>query len=115
MKSVAAKVTVVSSVPATAMAARVGASFTAAVLTCTCTAEADVVVPSCALIVNAFKVPLAWAAGVHPRLSPVPTNVVPAVTATPSLVSVPVLTASIRNRSASPSTSAASAAAARVA
>ena len=92
-----------------------GASFTATTTTCTGTAVADASAPSQAFTVNAASVPFAFAAGVHPRLSPVLTVVLPAVTATPPLVSVPVLTASIRKAKPLLSTSASSAAAARAA
>ena len=57
-------------------------------------------------------VPFAFATGVQTRLSPFDSSVVPAVTACPSLVSVPELTASIRKLRLTPSTSASSAAAA---
>ena len=91
-----------------------GASFTAATTTCTCTAVAEGSAPSHAFTVNAASVPFAFAAGVHPRLSPLLTVVLPAVTATPPLVSVPVLTASIRKANPLLSPSASSAAAASV-
>ena len=71
--------------------------------------------PSHALIVNALKVPFAFAAGVHTRSCPVDSSVVPASTAEPLLVSVPVVTASTRKLSVSPSTSASFAAAASAA
>ena len=61
MKSVAAKVTVVSSVPATAMAARVGASLAAARVTVT-VAAADESAPSEAVTVNVLA-PFSFAAG----------------------------------------------------
>ena len=93
----------------------VGASFTAVTVTCTWIAVAEVVVPSHALIVNALKVPLAFAAGVHTRSCPVASSVVPASTANPPAVSVPVVTASTRKLNVSPSTSASFAAAASVA
>jgi hypothetical protein len=98
-----------------AKAPQIGASFTAVTATCTWTALAEAKAPSQALIVNAFTVPFAFAAGVHTRLSPVPRSVLPAVTATPPLVKVPVLTASTRKLTALPSASASSAAAASVA
>ena len=94
--------------------AKVGASFTAATATLTCTALAEASAPSQALIVNAFTVPFAFAAGVHTNDSPVPSSVVPATTATPPLVSVPVVTASIRKLNAVPSASASFAAPASV-
>ena len=97
----------------------VGASFTLATVTCTCTAVEDASEPSYALTVNALSVPLAFDAGVHWSFSPVPTVVVPAVTAAHAepvhFESVPVLTASIRNESGSLSASAASDAAKSVA
>ena len=93
----------------------VGASFAAVTVTCTWIAVAEGVVPSHALIVNALKVPFAFVAGVHTSDSPVPSSVVPSTTAEPLLVSVPVVTASTRKLSVSPSTSASFAAAASVA
>ena len=62
MKSVAAKVKVVSSVPATAMAARVGASFTALTVTVT-VALAESAAPSFTLNVK-LSAPFASAVGV---------------------------------------------------
>ena len=104
-----------SSVMATlAGAITVGASFTAEISTETCTALADANWPSQALTVNAFKVPLAFDAGVHTKLSPLDSRVVPAVTTSPPFVRVPELTASIRKLRESPSTSASFAAAASV-
>ena len=97
----------------------VGASFTAAAVTFTCTAGDEKSEPSEAVTVNALSVPLAFAAGVHCSFSPVPTVVVPAVTAAQAepfhFSSVPVLTASIRNDTGSLSASAAFDAAKRVA
>ena len=91
-----------------------GASFTAVTTTCTGTAVAEGSAPSHAFTENAASVPFAFAAGVHTRLSPLLTVVLPAVTATPPLVSVPVLTASIRKANPLLSPSASSAAAASV-
>ena len=91
-----------------------GASFTAVTTTCTGTAAAEASAPSQAFTVNAASVPCAFAAGVHTRLSPVLTVVLPTVTATPPLVSVPVFTASIRKANPLLSPSASSAAAASV-
>src|SRR2546425_286755 len=90
-------------------------AFTGATLTLTGTALADAAVPSYALTMKALSVPLALAAGVQTQLSPLLNNVVPGVTAIPPLVNVPLLTASTRNESASPSTSVSSAAAANIA
>ena len=66
-------------------------------------------------MVKAFSVPLAFAAGVHTSDSAVPSSVVPADTANPSLVNDPVLTASTRKPTTAPSASASSAAVANVA
>ena len=63
------------------LTASVGASFTAATATLTCTALAEAKAPSHALIVNAFRVPFAFAAGAQRSVSPALTSVVPAVTA----------------------------------
>jgi len=98
--------------------AKVGASFAAATATCTWTALAEAKAPSHALIVSAFTVPFAFAAGVQRSVSPALTSVVPAVTAPHALPlpfsSVPVVTASIRKLSAVPSASASFAAPASV-
>jgi hypothetical protein len=101
--------------PAAENKGQVGASFTAVTATCTWIALAEASAPSHALIVNAFTVPFAFAAGVHTNDSLVPSSVVPATTAAPPLVSVPVLTASTRKLNAVPSTSASFAAAASAA
>ena len=97
---------------------RTGASFAAATATCTWAALAEAKAPSHALIVNAFRVPLAFAAGVQRSVSPVLTSVVPAATAVHALLlnfsNVPVLTASTRKLNAVPSASASFAAAASV-
>ena len=84
---------------------KLGASFTGVTCTGTGTAVAEASDPSHALTVNAFRVPFALVAGVQIRLSPEPSNVVPGTTGNPPLVSVPLLTASIRNWRLPPLTS----------
>jgi hypothetical protein len=104
--------------PAAENKGQVGASFTAVTATCTWIALAEASAPSHALIVNAFTVPFACAAGVHRSVSLAPSSVVPAVTAVHELPlpfsNVPVVTASTRKLNAVPSTSASFAAAASV-
>ena len=73
-----------------------GVSFFAATEAVTCTAVAENVVPSLALTVKALSKPLLWAGGVHTKLSPTASIVVPVTTATPPLVRVPKVTDSIR-------------------
>ena len=101
------------------MAMKLGASFTAATATCTWIALAEASAPSHALTVKAFSVPFAFAAGVQRSVSPALTRVGPAVTAVHELPlpfsNVPVITASTRKLSVSPSTSASFAAAASAA
>ena len=79
-----------STIVVSVLAAATGASFTVATLTCTGTALAEADVPSRALIVKAFNVPFASAAGVHTRLSPALSSVAPGVTATPLVANVTV-------------------------
>jgi hypothetical protein len=97
---------------------RVGASLTAVTATFTSTAGeecAGVLAESRATTVKASRVPFALAAGVQTTDSPEAMVVVPAVTAVPPLVRVPVETASMRKERVSPvSTSASFAAVARV-
>ncbi len=92
-----------------------GASLTAVTLTFTWTAVAEASDPSQALTVKASSVPLALAAGVQTRVSPLESSVVPGTTATPPFVRVPEDTASTRKLKASPSTSASLAAEAIIA
>ena len=103
-----------SPIAAVAVEAMVGASLSAATVTCTWTAVSETIIPSKAFTVKAFRVPLASSAGVQTRLSPLPRVVDPSVTATPPLVSVPVVIVSILKLIASPSASASFAAAANV-
>ena len=70
------------------------------------TAVLDASEPSNAVTVKPCVVPLNWLGGVQTSDSPVESSVLPATTAMPFLVSVPALTASTRNESVSPSTSA---------
>ena len=59
---------------------RVGISLTAATSTFTCTALLSAPLPSCALTVNAGKIPFAFTAAFHWRSSPLLNVVVPGIT-----------------------------------
>ena len=83
----------------------------AATDTCTPTALLEARSPSHAVTAHAVRTPLALTAGVRSRASPIERSVTPAITATPSLVSVPLDTASIRKETTVPQASAAVAAA----
>ena len=87
---------------------------TAATFTVTCTGLAEANAPSKAFTVKAFRA-LPLFAGIQTRDSFAERSVVPASTATPFLVNVPVLTASTRKEIGSESASNASAAAAKAA
>jgi len=88
--------------------------LTAATSTFTWTAVAESTVPSLALTVKASSVPLASSAPFQVRVSPVAKKS-PGLTSDPPFFKVPLLTATMVNRKVSPSTSASSAAPARVA
>src|SRR4051812_15148963 len=86
-----------------------GLSLAAATVTFTVIGVAENSVPSDATTVNAPIVPFTSADGVHASVSPVANVVVPGVTGVPPLVSVPLMTDSIRYEIVAPaSTSAAS-------
>ncbi len=76
----------------------IASMVTAGTTTCTltCTGLAEACDPSKATMVKALSRPMALLAGVQTSSSPSLSSVVPGTTATPSFVSVPVLTASTR-------------------
>ena len=95
---VSVPVRVVSSVAVMDWAAASGMLLAAATDTCTPTALLEARSPShaVAVTIHAVSTPLALTAGVQSRASPIERSVTPAITATPSLVSMPLDTALIR-------------------